>query len=174
MTGYFLHPTTSVCESSCPNGYYEDSGSRTCPQCSTGCLTCTTSGTSSCPSCSPQYYAPSINQCAACDGLCNECSGAGNGACDACAADKYSVENTSLTCVAQCSDHAPNYYLDDPICKKCDDLCATCTASTNAYCSSCAANTYSVETDPGTCVADCSDHAANYYLDDLVCKECHS
>ena len=173
LSGFYLHPTTSECVLACPDGYHEDAASRTCSQCSTGCLTCTGSGTSSCPTCSSQYFAPTLNQCSPCDPLCNECSGTENTNCDACATNKYSVESTSLTCVSTCTDFGANYYLDDPVCRQCDPLCATCTGAGNSLCSSCASGKYSVEGTSTTCVSACSDYASNYFLDGSVCKPCH-
>ena len=170
-SGYFQHPTTSACELSCPNGYYEDATLRTCPQCSTGCLTCTAAGTTNCPSCAPQYFSPSANECTACDQLCNGCTASGNTACQACATNIYSVENTSLKCVADCSHHGSNFYLDGSICKQCDVLCATCTGAGNTLCSSCAVSKYAVDS-TSTCVSACSNYATNYYLDSSTCRQC--
>ena len=85
FTSFYLHPTTNACEALCPDAYYEDAPSRTCPQCNAACLTCTASGTLNCPTCASQHFAPAANQCAECDPLCDECTGSGNTACQACA-----------------------------------------------------------------------------------------
>lgn len=168
-TSYHLNPTTNACEASCPNGYYEDVATRSCPQCDPACLTCTAAGSSSCSSCSPQYYDAGSNTCQACDPLCDGCTGAGNTMCSSCATNKYLVFSTN-TCVSACSDYAANYFLDGSICKQCDPLCATCTGAGSNLCSSCASS-YSVE-GTQTCVSACSNFAANYYLDSSTCKEC--
>lgn len=110
-SGFYLNPSTNACEASCPNGYYEDASTRTCPQCDDACLLCTGAGSSSCSSCSPQYYDAGGNTCLGCDPLCDGCTDAGNTFCSACAATKYPVHNTN-TCVTACSDHAANFYLD--------------------------------------------------------------
>ena len=117
LSGFFAHPSTNVCEGSCPNGYYEDNALSTCPECDPACLTCSASGSSSCLSCSAQFYSSGGSSCSPCDPLCNACNGPGNNACQACAPTAYSVENTSLSCVAACSDFALNYYLDGSECK---------------------------------------------------------
>ena len=116
LSGFYLHPTSSACEASCPSGYYEDNTLRTCPQCDPACLTCSGSGSSSCSSCSPQFYSSGANQCSTCDPLCDGCTGAGNALCSSCQTSSYSVEGTSLTCVSDCSDHAANFYLDGSVC----------------------------------------------------------
>ena len=116
-----------------------------------------------------------MNQCSACDPLCDGCTNSGNAACQACATNKYPVENTSLKCVTACADHASNFYLDaaSSTCKECDALCATCTGAGNELCSSCAASKYPVESTT-ICVSDCTDHAANFFLDasTSTCKQC--
>ena len=170
MSGYYLHPTTSACESSCPNGYYEDATPRTCPQCDQACLTCTGSGSSACSACSPQYYSSGANQCSGCDPLCDGCTGAGNSLCSACASSKYLIEGTT-TCVTNCGDHAANFYLDGSTCKQCDGACATCGGGEAYNCDTCTSGYKEVidspSKDPKHCVSSCG-HGT--YADGAVCR----
>lgn len=170
LAGYYSHPTTSACYSSCPNGYYQDPTPRTCPQCDIACATCTGSGSSSCLTCSPQYYSSAANECSACDALCDGCTGIDSTSCSACASGIYSIEGTN-TCVSACADHAPNYYLDWSLCKQCDPLCGTCSGPSSSLCLSCASGKFAVAA-TNTCVSACSDYAPSYYLDGSTCRQC--
>ena len=167
----------------CSGATYFDIGSSTCAACfglctactgatnglCSGCVTLASLSTGSC-TCDANYY-QSGTSCLQCDQLCATCSGAGSTACDTCASGKYLVEGAS-TCVSACSDYASNYYLDGTTCKQCDPLCDTCTGAGNSLCSLCATNIYAVESTSTTCVATCTDHAANFFLDGSVCKQC--
>ena len=54
----------------------------------------------------------------ACNALCNECTGAGNTNCSACDASSKSIDGVPNKCVAQCSDHASNFYaFTNTLCK---------------------------------------------------------
>ena len=139
-SGYFAHPTTQACQSSCPNGYYKDTATRTCIQCDSTCVTCNGAGPSKCLTCGAQFYLSGSNSCLACDSLCDGCTGPANSECNACAAGKYQLEGSSYTCVSACSDIAPNYYLDGSICKACNSFCATCTGPEEYDCTSCEAS----------------------------------
>ena len=111
-----------------------------------------------------------MNQCSACHGFCDGCTNAGNTFCSACDADKYSVENTN-TCVEACSDYASNYYLDDPVCRECDDACATCGGGEAFNCVTCTGNYKEVidspSKDPKHCVSSCG---TGTYEDGSVCR----
>ena len=120
-SGYFLHPTTSVCSPSCPDGYFQDNVLRTCPLCDSSCLTCSDSA-SHCLSCSAQHFSSGPNECSPCHPLCKSCSGAENSMCTGCVDSAYLVDGTT-TCVSECSLYAANYYSDGSICKACHPYC---------------------------------------------------
>ena len=126
LSGYWAHPTTNVCETSCPIHYYENSGPRSCLACNPACATCNGPHVVNCLSCSPQYFMVVANKCDPCDSRCAECTGYLNTQCTGCAAGKFYQSLAPNTCVDSCSDIGANYYTDGSLCKGCNIYCATC------------------------------------------------
>ena len=165
IAGYFAHPSTLVCGSSCPNGYFPDSTARSCLPCDQSCTTCISSSTN-CNSCSSQHFpsAPFPASCANCDAACNECSGAGNSNCQACAVNYYPVDLLPSTCVANCRDHASNFYLDGSLCKECASECGTCSGPLNSNCDSCAVSRYEIVGHPSSSPMYCLSSCPSFYF----------
>ena len=68
----------------------------------------------------------------ACDALCDGCTGAGNTNCSTCDTSAKSINGVPNKCVAQCSDHASNFFLSDSsTCSECHTNCNTCTNGSN-------------------------------------------
>lgn len=61
--GFYLR-SDNLCYSSCLNGTFPNSGSRTCDSCPTGCATCTS--LTACQTCQPYYYLSSDSLCLTC------------------------------------------------------------------------------------------------------------
>ena len=140
--------------------------------CASNCETCTGSATTDCTlcytgfyaqpttlacssSCPNGYYADSTTRtCIQCDAACATCNDAGHTNC--------------LTCSAQYYSSAAN------TCSPCDPLCDGCSGGSSAHCSACATGKFSLEGTTYTCLNDCSDVSAEYYLDGTVCKACDS
>jgi proprotein convertase subtilisin/kexin type 5 len=118
-----------TCLSSCPNGYYANSGN-ICLQCSSSCATCQTdqftctscngssflnSNTKICvssTSCPTNTYADiSTSKCLACDSSCLECIGVSTN-CSSCA-NGYIRDTTTNTTLKLCTNHCPPGTVND-------------------------------------------------------------
>lgn len=101
--------------------------------------------------------------------------GPANTECSACATGKFSLENTSLTCVNACTDLGSNYYLDGTVCKACVAPCATCQGPEHYKCNTCTTGAIeyvdSTLKDPVDCKTDCG---VQTYVDSTVCRDCAS
>ncbi|KRX07488.1 Insulin-like growth factor binding protein, N-terminal [Pseudocohnilembus persalinus] len=114
-TQLYFH-SDNLCYSTCPDGYYGDSGTLNCEACTTGCYTCTDSST--CTECIPGYYlsgssclltCPSgyydnpdpYNSCDPCDTICNTCD---------------------YTAPLECTSCNAGYFLYNNYCYQCNDL----------------------------------------------------
>ena len=173
--GYYAHPTTQACESSCPDSYYADAASRSCLQCDVACGDCNGAGHTSCLTCSAQYYSSAANTCSPCDPLCDGCYGPNNSECSACASGKYSLDGTALTCLNACTDVGSTYYLDGTVCKACVAPCLTCEGPQHYECNTCDGSSIeyvdSSLKNPLHCKTDCG---VETYVDGSVCRDCAS
>jgi len=157
---------SSVCLSSCPDGYYADSNYQCqecdyrCNTCSSGstCDTCSTSSTykymyeSMCYiSCPVSTYEDSTYECEDCRTPCDSCTGQGNGNCLSCLQSNYNSLQYQLgtTCYSSC----PEGYLasGSKVCVECTSPCSTC-AVTKTQCTSCVSSYYLYGTQ---CVQEC-------------------
>jgi len=140
----FLLTLDEKCESTCPDGSYQNGTS--CQECSSPCLTCTTSATN-CLSCNESWYLLNNSCVDNCplnyyvengQSTCNECN-------DSCSSCSQAASNCTLcsngsailfngSCLFQCPS---NYYFNGTTCVICNTLCATCQGSTSLDCITC-------------------------------------
>ena len=155
--GYFLQPSSTICFSSCPAGYWENTPSKTCSPCNTYCSVCTGSSNNQCSACKSGYFlqpAPSAttctntcpsgywkdtanNICAPCDSACSVCTGSSNTQCSACKSGYFLQPAPSAT---TCANTCPSGYWKDTtnnICAPCDIACTVCLGGTNTQCTEC-------------------------------------
>ena len=121
-TGFFLRPTGTGCQNSCPSpGYWQDTTNHICAGCHTACSVCTGSSNTQCSACKSGYFlqpAPDDTTClstcpvgywkdntdhicALCDTSCAECLGGTNNQCSSCN-DGYFLQPSSTTCLSNC------------------------------------------------------------------------
>lgn len=121
ITGLFLQvsPGPSTCESVCPEGFYSDGTSNTCPPCNGECVTCfgpLNSNCITCPTgkflsinknsytctlCPPGTYPESSGVCHNCDPNCVTCFGGSSSECNSCDPNKFFFE---YQCWINCPD----------------------------------------------------------------------
>ena len=178
LSGFFSHPTTSVCSISCPAGYFEVAASRTCSACHSSCQTCSGGATTDCTSCpsltpvlgdgscpvscaSNQFYNSDTSSCDSCNSICSQCTSATNGDCQAC------VSGATLSGgVCSCD---PGKFWNDPICDSkiisltldCASNCEVCSSNLISDCSLCSIGFYQYSSAPG-CYSFC---LSSYYTD---------
>ena len=156
--GVDLFFSSNKCLLNCPSGSWGNSSSHNCDSCTVGCLTCTTSGLTSCQSCgndsSTQYYkhigantcanncpdgqyidAAYPNDCRPCASNCITCSGTA----DHCTNTNCSVNFFFLnnSCLAACP---PDHYYQDSSsrqCLSCASGCLKCFGPLLTQCSEC-------------------------------------
>ena len=150
---YFWDSTTGTCVQTCPDGYWGDSGSKTCKPCF------------------------STTSSSAIMKTCKTCSGGNNNQCTSCNSGTYLYTNNN-TCLGGC----PGGWYPDTLTLSCElcfqsssassvpSTCATCTGPNNNQCVTCLSGFY---WDPltSTCINPCSD---GYYADTSTqqCKQC--
>ena len=174
---------SNLCLLSCPNGFFNNSG--TCESCISPCVNCT--NPTYCLSCNEGYklypyvtvnnclkicpnaqYRNNNNICLNCDSSCAQCIGPNNTNCIDCFPGQFLYNGK---CLATC----PYYtYTIKNICYDCDTSCYNCTGSTILDCINC--NTgYSYKDPYGICYTKCpnftqgtlcvNDCPYNYYFD---------
>ena len=167
MSGYFLQPTTKACLTTCVSPLFANAVTRTCDPCDSSCTTCVTSATN-CNACASQHFPNSGSfptSCGTCDTACNECTAAGNTNCQACATNYYPVDQLPNKCVATCTDHANNFYLDGALCKECASECGTCSGPLNSNCYSCAVSHYEIVGHSSASPMHCLNSCPLFYFD---------
>jgi proprotein convertase subtilisin/kexin type 5 len=136
-----------LCQTSCPNGYFQDFSTGTCGNCDAICSTCSNSSISctSCPSPTlyfnntcvaicPSNYFPVNGFCLTCTN-CINCSSATT--CVQCISGYYLF-------IGVCYTNCPPTGIADPLsmtCTQCDSSCLTCSGIT-ANCTSCKGGNY--------------------------------
>lgn len=150
ISGLFLQAAgPSTCESLCPDGFYSDSSTNTCPNCNTACKKCSgpsaneclscnagkyllvQAGTSQCvDSCPSTHYPDNDNNCMPCDTTCATCSGSLPTNCKSCSLPRYYIDGQ---CVLQC----PGAYFG--------------------------------ENSTATCIRDCPDQTFGYSVSKICC-----
>ena len=166
MSAYFLQPTTKACLTTCVSPLFANAVTRTCDPCDSSCTTCVTSATN-CNACASQHFPNSGSfptSCGTCDTACNECTAAGNTNCQACATNYYPVDQLPNKCVATCTDHANNFYLDGALCKECASECGTCSGPLNSNCDSCAVSHYEIVGHPSASPMHCLSSCPLFYF----------
>ena len=114
IPGLYLQtiPGPSTCESLCPDGYYSDWATNSCPPCdslcnkcsgssSNECLACNTgkyliiaAGTATCISeCPNTHYPDASGVCQTCDSTCKSCNGGTTKNCLSCSLPRYFMDN---------------------------------------------------------------------------------
>ena len=167
-----------ACESSCPNGYYENETDRTCDQCNDNhCNKCANGVDQICTECKPTHpilfnnlctdrcedpFYESGGQCLPCGVGCERCNS--NGYCLDCDSDHLLQDGK---CVVECESgfYETNEGGED-FCKECSMAnCDSCNAN---ECHICEEGTYLKQ---GECVLNCGD---GFWLneDTSECKEC--
>ena len=160
------------CQSYCPSGYYANTATHKCVQCTSPCAACSTS-ISKCtkckegfylldekciPKCPVGYYVES-QKCMPCKSPCENCTS----------------ETTCLTCLGdyvfnngKCEDKCPDGMVrNGNVCEKCHPFCSTC-SQTAAECTSCIDGYYLHGT---KCLASCPDTT---YEKGGQCVDCKS
>mgnify|MGYP001384196859 CR=1 FL=1 len=145
-SGYYLQPAGSAikCLETCPNGYYQNTGTYTCTPCATGCATCTGGSNTQCQSCISRYYWHEPTTCSPCATECETCSGGNNDQCSACYSGYFLQPVGSA---ANCLETCPNGYYQNTaanICSSCSTECTTCTGASSTECLSCSGGYYLV------------------------------
>eukprot|EP00347_Sterkiella_histriomuscorum_P015521 403356717 len=185
-SGTFL--SNKKCETSCPDGFYADSTSRSCMKCQSDCLKC--SGNNyTCSSCSAQTYLfgtscvkecpkklyfqdEAARECKLCDVKCEMCSN-NKDDCGQCSQGNYLYQR-------KCDSICPvSFYLQEEtrMCYPCHSLCQDCYGSLSTQCTKCATGFFLKET---TCLDACPQP---YFTDSVLqicdlckyfCDECTS
>lgn len=191
-TGPFYY-FNGTCATTCPNGYFQDSGN-VCSACSSPCVTCT--GTSVyCTSCSSTKYlstrlatcgdsvicnatyefadaTTTTLKCSNCSASCNGCSTTSTN-CAACATGYIIDSAFGTTLPGRCTNSCPTGTVNDTAnatgggCRCNYTACATCEITINT-CLSCDGSKYLQNS---ACVSSCS---SGYYLSNLTCQACAS
>ena len=186
-SSYFLQPSSTICQSSCPTGYWKDTTNNVCVQCHTYCSQCTGSANTQCSACKSGYFLqPSStaclnscptdsskdttnNVCVQCHASCSQCTGSSNTQCTACKSG-YFLQPSSTTCLDSCPDGS---YKDttNHICPPCDTSCSKCTGSLSTQCSACKSG-YFLQPSSTTCLNSCP--STGYFKDTTnhVCLPC--
>ena len=120
--GFFLQTSPpSTCESLCPDGFYSDPNTNTCPACKGSCKTCSGPLSTNCISCTgtsllvvgssftcttcpdDTWLNIATNMCQSCDPNCKTCSAGNANDCNSCAETKYFINNQCWTkCPSGC------------------------------------------------------------------------
>ena len=186
-TGYFRQPSSTICLTTCPNGYYGAS-SNTCTGCHANCLVCTGPASYECSACKSVYFfsAPSscvitcpsgawkdtTNQvCEPCNVACSACTGSSNTQCSACKSG-YFLQPSSTICLDSC----PNGYYGATgnICSSCNAYCSVCTGPASYECSACKSGYF---LQPAPSVTTCSTSCPSGYWKDAtnnICATCNA
>ncbi|KRW99700.1 Insulin-like growth factor binding protein, N-terminal [Pseudocohnilembus persalinus] len=175
---YCSGPAYSDCLTVCPDGYFEQTSSRTCEPCYPGCTLCDGAATV-CSACAPNfllqgtdcvddcpvsfYFDETDVVCYACDASCYMCEGPAANQCTACEGNRFLQGNQ---CVIGCAGTGVTGDLTDNVCRNCDSSCTACYDYPN-QCTACAAGYYL----SGTLCQLCSD---GYYGSGTACYECHN
>ena len=176
-TGYVAQG--QVCQTSCNDGYYSNSG--TCTLCNSNCTACSSStyctscatgysifvgtSTSSCiANCNSGMYVNSALACASCSTSCAECFGTSTN-CTSCSSTQFLYNNA---CYSSCPAYS---YTSGTNCFSCDVSCNTCTGSTNLNCTTCKTG-YSYTDSQGRCYQTCP---AKFNVTSMMCLDsCNS
>ena len=192
-SGYYLQPSSTSCQISCPPGYWKDGTNRICAACHSACTECSGPNFNQCSACSTGYFLQpasticlnfcpngygedTVNRvCVSCDTSCSQCTGPTNTQCSACSPG-YFLQPSSTTCLDSC----PVLYwadLTNNICLPCDTSCSICLDGTNNQCSSCVSG-YFLQPSSTTCLNFCP---VGYWQDttnhicancDISCSQC--
>ncbi len=166
-TSIYYMSSLSTCYSTCPNGYFADSSTLSCPSCNSVCSTCNITATNctsckvnsttkylyissnngTCLSACPTYFYPNAQDtCVACESPCNDCTS--KTICVSCISPFY-MSNAS--CVSQCPSTTTIPNDATRKCDSCSSICATCSGNVN-NCTSCSATAAFYN---GSCVSSC-------------------
>ena len=175
-SGYYLQPSSTSCQISCPPGYWKDDTNRICTACHSACSACSGPNSNQCSTCNPGYFLQGTT-CAACHLACSVCTGALDSQCSACKTNYYlQPEPSDTTCLDSCPSIR---YWPDPAtntCEECHSFCSECSGPNSNECSSCSSG-YFLQ-GASTCIAchpacsvctgsldsQCSACKTNYYL----------
>ena len=138
ISGFFLQniPGPSNCESTCPDGFYSDTATKTCLPCGSDCIKCSGPSSNECLSCPsgtylliangagtctnqcPTTHFTSLDEgiCQSCDSTCKSCNGGTTKHCLSCDLPKYLLGN-------QCFNQCPDIYFGDNSTAKCVEEC---------------------------------------------------
>jgi hypothetical protein len=180
--GYFMQPTVSKCQATCPRGYYGDTHDNICKLCSKNCEECDMNG---CIKCSksyyiqtamrdckatcPEFYYPDDSleapRCSLCKESCKICSD--NQSCTECIQDFYIQPFGDKNCDIKC----PAEFYESGIvplrCDPCKDGCLECD---EFICKKCKDGYYMLN---GVCFIFCPDY---YFQTEIyrvmICSEC--
>lgn len=160
-SGYYLQPSSTICRSTCPLGYWADEKTGICRKCDSRCSQCSGPTSSECSACSVGFYffpnttscittcptrfskSESERLCVKCPDFCTTCT-----VCPTCA-DPFRIKCTLceanyfyITAENHCdSCTRSGYFKDGSLCKPCHPSCSTCRDATNQGCLSCDQNT---------------------------------
>lgn len=164
--GKFLR-ADGKCHDDCLDGFWENSATKVCEECSSNCLTCQTNN-STCTSCettTPKFLHLSscyeecpeegffedttVHECTPCQTGCAMCSTSA-AVCERCK-DGYQLDRTLGTCVLAC---AADQFSRDDICYDCHSYCEACSSALHDDCSACKAGFF-LQVDGITCWPTC-------------------
>ncbi len=172
-TTTFYVALNNTCPASCPSGYAQNTSTRTCDLCYTGCLTCTNASSNGCTACTnvsgTNYYLNGTTCLLSCP------SGSYNNTANSCAVCTAPCSTCSLT-GTNCTSCVTGYILSVNTCSICTAPCATC-SNILSNCTSCTAGTYYLSignTCPATCPVGYYSNATTKNCDNcyLGCSAC--
>lgn len=145
----------------CLSTQYADA-SKTCRNCDSSCLTCTSEGINGCQTCTSDKYLSSSNSCLPCNSNCKTCISTST-KCISCNSPKFLLGST---CVDSCGF---GYYLrSDSTCQPCNQACVECTSAKPTECTKCANGQY---LDGGSCFP-CDILCETCEKSPTICKSC--
>ena len=192
-TGYYLQPSPNhtVCNNTCPSGYFEASSNNTCVKCTAPCTECSAASTQ-CTACAATYYlqptTPTCLQtcpngsfknlstlnCDNCTTACSKCGDSTATNCSSCSTGYYLQPSPDDT---TCNNSCPSGFYGDAstnTCIQCTTACTKCSDGTATQCSACNATYYlQPAPHPTTCTNTCP---SGYYevSSSNTCGQCTS
>ncbi|KAL4506292.1 hypothetical protein ABPG73_017026 [Tetrahymena malaccensis] len=180
----------NTCQSSCPQGYFQDNILMECVLCDTSCSSCYGELPTQCYKCNIGYELKG-SSCVTykCDSTCGTCYGSGANECTSCYSDKTLVGTTCIhscnsscqTCINQndpnsCLTCFDNYYLKGSQCLPCPSPCGNCELKDQqVICNSCISNSlYILDKKNKSCQPICDNTCSkcNQPLDKNSCTSC--
>ena len=181
VDGTFLQtsPGPSTCESICPDGFFSQSSTNTCPQCDTSCKTCSGPLSTNCLTCldgtfllvngasftctqCPAGYWPdtSNNLCSSCDQNCKTCTDGSPFGCASCDPSKYFFDKI---CYSRCP--IGYYGVNDTM--TCNNTCPNSTFAYDGSNTCCPCN--NCDKCNGFQINECTVCSSNQYLEEGKC-----